>query len=207
MDELVNLEKIVKIMQKAGVVFEKGLSAKEVVLAEKKFGFKFPEDLKQFLRFALPVAKIDNQSLPSFPNWRSLKGDYFKIYMDLPGNGILFDVVRNGFWLDSFGPKPKSVMTAKKIIKKIINSSPQLIPIYKNRYISATPKSSGNPVLSVHQTDIIYYGTNLHDYLMVEFGGKKHISERKMTLQNKNEIKNIRRIKFWSEVVDKNYKK
>jgi hypothetical protein len=32
------------------------------------------------------------------------------------------------------------------------------------------PNLPGNPVLSVHQTDIIYYGFDLEDYFRNEFG-------------------------------------
>jgi len=38
------------------------------------------------------------------------------------------------------------------------------IPVYSHRYLPSEPKATGNPVLSVHQTDIIYYGNDLASY-------------------------------------------
>jgi hypothetical protein len=45
----------------------------------------------------------------------------------------------------------------------------QLIPIYRHRMMPDEPLSPGNPVFSVHQTDIIHYGFDLADYLRCEF--------------------------------------
>jgi hypothetical protein len=40
---------------------------------------------------------------------------------------------------------------------------PRLVPVYSHRYAPAAPAPAGSPELSVHQTDIIYYGPNLVD--------------------------------------------
>jgi hypothetical protein len=42
--------------------------------------------------------------------------------------------------------------------------------MYSHRYIANEPLAARNPVFSVHQTDIIYYGTDLADYFAREFG-------------------------------------
>ena len=47
--------------------FLHGLTDKEVVAAETRWGFKFPPDLRAFLQIAMPANKHNNQ----FPNWRS----------------------------------------------------------------------------------------------------------------------------------------
>jgi hypothetical protein len=47
---------------------------------------------------------------------------------------------------------------------------PRLVPVFSHRYLPAEPHLSGNPVLSVYQTDIIYYGSNLKRYIAHEFG-------------------------------------
>lgn len=49
------------------------------------------------------------------------------------------------------------------------------------------PHESGNPVFSVYQTDIIYYGFDLDDYLRHEFDlpGRKPWPEK------------VREIEFW----------
>ncbi len=41
--------------------------------------------------------------------------------------------------------------------------------LQSRRYLIAEPCRAGNPVLSVHQSDIIAYGRDLRDYLLHEF--------------------------------------
>ena len=50
------------------------------------------------------------------------------------------------------------------------------------------------PILSVHGTDIIYYGENLLDYLDVEFGTKK---------QEDISFDRIQPVPFWSEIMER----
>lgn len=45
-----------------------------------------------------------------------------------------------------------------------------MVPVYSHRYLLADPDRTGTPVLSMHQTDIIYYGADLLDYFQREFG-------------------------------------
>ncbi|MFG3370987.1 hypothetical protein ACGF0K_39435 [Streptomyces sp. NPDC048156] len=45
-----------------------------------------------------------------------------------------------------------------------------LPPIYSHRHLLADPDRTGMPVLSMYQTDINYYGTDLVDYFHHEFG-------------------------------------
>jgi hypothetical protein len=47
---------------------------------------------------------------------------------------------------------------------------PQMVPVYGHRYVPAGRGLSGHPVLSMWQTDIIYYGLDLADYIDSEFG-------------------------------------
>ncbi len=44
-----------------------------------------------------------------------------------------------------------------------------MIPVFAHRMLPSEPHLEGNPVFSVHQTDIIYYGFDLDDYLRHEF--------------------------------------
>ena len=54
------------------------------------------------------------------------------------------------------------------------------------------PHLPGNPVLSVHQTDIVYYGLNLTDYLHHELG----LSGREPWPED------IRPIRFWASFLN-----
>ncbi|MGR6998798.1 hypothetical protein ACU686_12825 [Yinghuangia aomiensis] len=51
-------------------------------------------------------------------------------------------------------------------------SAPQLVPVYSHRYLPGAAGTWGHLVLSVYQTDIIYYGNDLADYIHREFTGR-----------------------------------
>jgi len=46
-----------------------------------------------------------------------------------------------------------------------------MIPIHGHRYLPGGHTTYGHPVLSMWGTDIIYYSTDLVDYIHQEFGG------------------------------------
>jgi len=63
-------------------------------------------------------------------------------------------------------------------MREDFKSWPRLVPVLGHRYLTVYPCSSNNPVFSIWQTDIIYYGTNLGAYLTNEFLNRDWISER-----------------------------
>jgi hypothetical protein len=141
-----------------------GLTDSEVDAVQRKFGFDFPPDLRAFLQYVLPIGK-------GFPNWRDDSDANLRYRLDGPLDGIWFDVEQAGwFWLAEWGPKPAEEQARFQIVKSAVASAPRLIPIFVHRYIPAEPNDAGNPVFSVHQTDIIYYGNDLADYFHHEFG-------------------------------------
>lgn len=162
------------------VKFDVGLTDAEVVATETRFGFRFPPDLRAFLQTALPCS-------PRFPNWRSGDEALLRDWLDLPRQGIMFDIEHNGFWLNEWGPRPNLLDEARRVVSDLIAKAPKLIPIYSHRMMPDEPHLPGNPVFSVHQTDIIHYGFDLADYLCQEF----HLSTR----EPRPEM--IRAIRFW----------
>jgi hypothetical protein len=133
-----------------------------VIAVEGRFGFRFPPDLREFLQTALPRG-------PQFPDWRSGDEAELRDWLDLPRQGVLFDVEHNEFWLEEWGPRPSSLGEALRVAGELVAAAPQLIPIYMHRMMPDEPHLPGNPVFSVHQTDIIHYGFDLADYLRNEF--------------------------------------
>src|SRR5205807_1712912 len=133
-----------------------------VTAVEARFGLRFPPDLRAFLQTALPRG-------PQFPDWRSGDEARLREWLDEPRQGILFDVEFNGFWLDEWGPVPGSFDEAKRVVSGLVAAAPRLIPVFSHRMLPDEPHLPGNPVLSVHQTDIIHYGFDLADYLRHEF--------------------------------------
>jgi hypothetical protein len=83
-------------------------------------------------------------------------------------DGIAFDI-GEGFWMDRWGEKPDKHEEAVAVAREDFNSWPTLLPIYGHRFLPATPCLPRNPVFSIMQTDIIFYGADLGDYLANEF--------------------------------------
>jgi len=141
---------------------EPGLSYREIEAIEAKYSFKFPPDLRQFLHYRLPVSE-------GWVNWRGTPEDKIRERLDWPVEGICFDIEFNKLWLADWGPWPGNLQDALRTARAEIAKAPVMIPIYSHRYIPAEPCEEGNPVFSIHQTDIIYYGYDLTDYLSNEF--------------------------------------
>ena len=145
------------------IEFDDGLTLSESIAIERRYGFLFPPDLRAFLQTALPIGE-------RFPNWRTKDKDSLREWLDQPRQGVLFDVERNAFWLKQWGPRPDSMSEALQQVGAMIDAAPRLIPIYGHRMMPDEPNIAGNPVFSVHQTDIVHYGFDLADYLRHEFG-------------------------------------
>jgi hypothetical protein len=170
------------------VEFLAGLTAQEVAQIETRHGFRFPPDYRAFLMLALPVSR-------PFIDWRSRGDDAIRSRLALPYEDMCFDIEASGFWLRSWGARPARLEDAFAIAKRAVDAAPRLVPIAGHRFIPDSPHEEGNPVFSVHQTDIIYYGRDLAEYLENEWGyyffgqGRYKITEP------------VKSIAFWSYLV------
>jgi hypothetical protein len=181
------------------VIFENGLTDAEVKRVEVRFGFEFPPDLRAFLQTALPVAVRSKPEDRSFPNWRISEPDDIVRKLTWPFEGIAFDIENNVFWLDEWGARPDKLEEALAIAQRAVADAPRLIPIYSHRYLPGEPLLAGNPILSVYQTDIIYYGHDLWDYFVNEFGSETERWASFKQRTNDEQSASFRRIRFWSE--------
>ena len=186
-----DLPKLKKTLREAGVVFESGLTQEEIQLVEASFGFQFPPDLKSFLMFALPSGK-------GWPNWRDVEDPEIQRRLDWPYEGMCFDIQNGAFWPAGWGPKPESLTEAFEIAKRKVDAAPKLIPILGHRYLPDRPSLEGNPVFSVYQMDIIYYGSNLWNYFEKEFQYYFGVTEHQLS-------DTPRRIEFWSDFIDDDF--
>ncbi len=160
---------LITFLKAKNVLFDNGLNDIELLQVEQKFNLRFPPDLKMFLQTGLPISD-------KFPNWRKAltdtqTTDIINNRLEAPLRGILFDIEHNNFWTtELWGELPDTLQQKLSVATDKIKSSPRLIPIFAHRYISSEPHENDNPVYSVHQTDIIYYGYDLATYLANEFG-------------------------------------
>ena len=161
---------LIQLLKSRGIQFEKGLTNEELITVEANFDITFPPDLQTLLCLELPVSK-------EFANWRkalSSKEYEDEVFdkLNRPLEGMIFE-------------------QQKEIATQNFKKYPKLIPIYSNRYIPSKPHETGNPILSVHQMDIIYYGFDLATYFRNEFH---------LRLPDNFEIpQSPKYIEFWSE--------
>ncbi|MET8646586.1 hypothetical protein ABZX69_42555 [Streptomyces sp. NPDC004074] len=84
--------------------------------------------------------------------------------IDWPVEGVLLD--GDGFWYEGWGERPADETAALDAARHHLAEVPVLVPVYAHRYLPAGREFVGHPVLSMWQTDIIYY---LADYVHQEF--------------------------------------
>jgi hypothetical protein len=185
---------VLRLLASARIKLDPGLSNTELDEVERRFTIRFPPDLRELLAAALPVDL-------GFPNWRtgqqhhknwdgSIEVRSLDDVLTDPLEGILFDA-EHGFWPEWWTPRPDSLEDRKREIKRRIRAAAPLIPVYGHRYIPSDPSEPGNPVLSVHQSDIIYYGSNLEDYFYNEF------TKRPFAIK----LTDTRQVPFWTDFV------
>ena len=109
---------------------------------------------------------------------------------------MLFDLQFNDFWVDRWGNKPSNFESKVSIAKKNYETHPKLIPIYSHRYLPSRPNETGNPIFSVHQMDIIYYGYDLATYFANEF--QFELPSQYFEIPEKPK----RTIEFWSDLAE-----
>jgi hypothetical protein len=156
---------------------EPGLTEADFDRIEGEFGFEFADDHRAFLTAGLPVSVpfVDPPGVISawrepWPDWRDGDRDALRARLAGPVKGVLFDV-EHGFWTEEWGSRPDVHNEALTIARAALAEVPALVPVFGHRFLPAGSGSAGHPVLSVHQTDLIYYGVDLLDWVSQEFGG------------------------------------
>jgi hypothetical protein len=167
---MLDISEIKQLFKLNGLSFTQGLTNEEFKQIEQTYDLRFPPDLRKLLCHMLPIGR-------GFPIWRDLSQRgiaSMRQYLNMPLEGILFDVQYNQFWYPAWGERPEDNKVALEIARQQYAKVPPLVPVYNHRYMPTEPYEVGNPVLSVHQTDVIAYGANLEDYLQTEFNRKSY---------------------------------
>jgi hypothetical protein len=165
-----------------------GYSQFEIDHIQERWGLRFPPDLIDLLLVYRPL--LDG---PSSFDWISEDPATIQGRLDWPFDSFWFDVVQSGVWWQTWGDKPAGFDSQRDRLKTVFTRAPKLIPLFGHRYIPEEPYERGNPVFSVYQTDVIYYGANLRDWLDREHDG-----------WNTKPWPQIKDIPFWSEAVERN---
>jgi len=150
------------ILAANGVLLSEGLTPRELSAAEEHVGTHFPPDLATLLRTKLPTGD-------KFPNWRQPDNPLMTDLLAHPADGIVFDVLHASAWHPDWPERPVLEADAEAVARLALASAPKLIPVYSHRFLPTEPLAVGNPVLSVMQTDIICYGSDLAHYAGNEF--------------------------------------
>jgi hypothetical protein len=148
-----------------------GLTDDEFARIEGDYEFEFADDHRAFLAAGLPLNSLarGRQRSP-WPDWRGADPGDLRERLSWPVEGALFDVQHNALWHPSWDQRPADTSEALKTAREHLSRAPKMIPVYSHRYLPAGRGTYGHPVLSIYQTDIIVYGTDLADYINQEFG-------------------------------------
>lgn len=147
-----------------------GLTDTEFARIEEDYEFEFADDHRAFLATGLPLGRPAPGQRSPWPDWRNGDPVDLRERLDWPVEGSLFDVEHNVFWHPSWGPRPADASQALSTARRHLRQAPKMIPVFSHRYLPAGRGPWGHPVLSIYQTDIIVYGTDLADYINQEFG-------------------------------------
>lgn len=164
-------------------MFARGYSAWELEDAQSRHQLTFPPDLLDYYSRSRRVTAKgydwthDHEAIVTALKW--------------PLDGLLFDLREDDRWIEAWGPRPEDRAEQEVRLTQLVASAPRLIPLTGHRYLCGEPHSSGNPVLSVYQSDIIYYAPTLADFVGSK-GGHVAVDARP------------KRIAFWSDVIDAN---
>jgi hypothetical protein len=139
-----------------------GLTDAEFARIEREYGFEFADDHRAFLTAGLPLNH-------PWPDGRDVDPTDLRNQLGWPAEGALFDVEHNALWHPSWGQRPAGVSRALSAARRHLAQAPAMSPVYAHRYLPAGRGTYAHPVLSMYQTDIIVYGTDLADYIDREF--------------------------------------
>ena len=182
----------VALLGSAGIRLDPGLREGEITSVEDRLGFEFSGIHRALLSEVLPCGSATWRA-DQWPDWRSGTTAELQHLLAGPIDGVVFDVRHNSFSPDSWGERPPLDDEAEAQAREDLAAVPRLVPIFGHRYLPAEPAIHDPPVFSIHQTDVIYYGRDLADYLARELGVRRTPPV---------EVEASRRVRFWSDLAD-----
>ena len=154
-----------------------GLTDAEFTRIERDHGFELADDHRAFLAAGLPLNPPSERERPGhagWPDWRNASPSDLREHLGQPVAGALLDVEHNNLWHPTRGRRPARLADALGTARRRLAEAPTMIPVYAHRYLPAGHGTHGHPVLSISQTDIIIYGTDIAEYITNEFNRSRH---------------------------------
>lgn len=179
-------EHSIKILERKNIKLEEGLNYEQINNIKKVYGIIFPKTLEMFLMTVLPVSE-------GFYNWRDFSNENVKKIKEMINypQQYISSMVDEIEWNDKWGREPNNDVKRNKIINDRLKEAPQLIPFFSHRYIPNV-KDDNPPIISIHGSDIIYYGKDLVHYIEEEFGDIRG---------DEIDAENFNYIQFWSDIM------
>lgn len=155
-------------LKRAGLSFSQGMTSEELDWAEYSFGFRFPDEIRQFLSIAVP----SDPAFFSFRDTSEENRECFRTFQTSVEQAFLFDLAENREELyERLGRKLGCDMASENFdceVMEYLRQSVKLIPFYDHRCFF--DGMDGMPIVSFWQSvDSIFYGGDLVNYLEVEF--------------------------------------
>jgi hypothetical protein len=168
-----------------------GYTQTELDDIQAKWNLRFPPDLCALYRERRRV--IDMGDKFRSHDWLEDSDEILADLLNWPLEGFLFDV-RQGLWWPEWGELPVKLDQVEEKFRDIFAQAPKLVPVFGHRYIPEEPGECGNPIFSVWQMDVVYYGVDLNDYIAHE------------TLRRPLDsiMPSPKKIAFWSRAVEFN---
>ena len=105
---------------------------------------------------------------------------------------LLSFAIDHGAWWPDWGEEPKDGEARREVLRQALADAPKLIPILGHRFLPESAEARpGNPVISMHGFDTIYYGVDLDDYFRRE--GRTGLEA----------IGTAQYVPFWSDIIER----
>jgi len=112
-------------------------------------------------------------------------------------HGLRFDIEHSALWLADWGPRPDDLADRLERFEAEFESWPKLLPLTGHRATPARPIEAGNPVFSIMQSDIIYYGATLADWMALDLTSGDNGDFARL-----DAVDNFRHIPIWSDFAE-----
>ncbi len=148
-----------------------GLSDAEIARIEAVWNVRFPAGHRLFLQMVhatdRPMSNayyLDEENMamrqePGVHDWRN--ETEIRDALESALRGIVFDVEHHRVWHAEWGERPRTADARESKVRDAFERAPRLIPILGHRYLLSDEAGIGSAVLSIHQTDMIVYGSDL----------------------------------------------